>query len=167
MDEDILRKETLQTIEKRISSSGLDVSMAKTRFPMVDGIPQLITLKSFQTGTFYNISFIEGVENTIMGHMADKLMNDYPSKFRAVKINGVEVKNTTDSIKESVTREVLKTIKENFDLTPKDKKQSSRARNLNPDNQGKSNAFINKHDDDPVVQPESTPQTSTIKATNK
>jgi hypothetical protein len=103
-----------------VRNSNMDVPFKKCRFPMIDGIQQKITLISSLTGTFMNIGFVQGVNNTINGNIADALMDAYPDVFKVIKVNGVLVeqgKKMTE--REQIKEELLDSLKKEFEIVPK------------------------------------------------
>ncbi len=115
-----------------IGGSRMDVPYALFKFPPIDGIQQKVTLKSNKTGEFMNIGFEEGVDNTIAGNMADKLIESFPNTFDVIKVNGQPYMKGADNIKEKeMFGRFMGQLQEQYDLVPKKKpdvKESKRDR---------------------------------------
>jgi len=120
-------------LSSRLKASGMKVPMVRQRFPMTDGIQQKVTLKSKITDTFMNIGFMAGIENTINGNVADRLLDDYGDIFEVIKVNNIPVmKGAKDNEKSKLVDEVLSKLKEQYDFVPKDQKPSGRSRTEEP-----------------------------------
>jgi len=125
-DQDIL-------IKNYDSSNSLGVPIARTRFPLRDGIQQKITLMSSVTGRFKNIYFVKGIENTINGAIADDLLNTHAGLFSVIKINGKLVeKGKENDARDKLKAEIMNELKDNYNITPIEKNKSKRDR---PDEQ--------------------------------
>ena len=125
-DQDIL-------IKNYDSSNSLGVPIARTRFPLRDGIQQKITLMSSVTGRFKNIYFVKGIENTINGAIADDLLNTHAGLFSVIKINGKLVeKGKENDARDKLKAEIMNELKDNYNVTPIEKNKSKRDR---PDEQ--------------------------------
>jgi len=125
-----IEKETQDTLVKNYdNANSLGVPIARTRFPLRDGIQQKITLMSSVTGRFKNIYFVKGVDNTINGAVADDLLNNHAGLFSIMKINGRLVeKGKEDNAKIKLKAEIMKELKDNYNITPIDKKNTKRSR---------------------------------------
>ncbi len=110
-------------------SNNLNVPIKRCRFPLQDGIQQKITLVSNVTGRFKNIYFVKGIENTINGAIADDLLDRFPEMFSVYKINGRLVsKGKENSEKERIKLELMEELKREFDIKPKETKDTKRDR---------------------------------------
>lgn len=131
----MLTNEQKSTIlNSSVKASGMKVPFATQRFPMIDGVQQKVTLIASVSDTFYNIGFAAGVENTINGNIADKLLTEYPNVFKLYKLNGRLVDAGAKESKESKLKsEIIAQLKEDFDFVPKkDSKPTNRSRTSEP-----------------------------------
>ena len=129
----LLEKETLlnKNIGKATNYNGirLDVQKRALRFPNIGGIHQKITLHSNVTAEFMNIGFMAGVDNTIHGNIADDLLDKFPDVFSIIKVNGKVVKQGEKNQERDILKQqLIAELREEFELKPKEKKDSSRAR---------------------------------------
>ncbi len=121
-----------EILNASIKSSGMgDVPIRVQRFPaLADGhVHRLVTLISKETGQFYNMSFIKGIENTVSGHVADRLLDDFPDRFHVVKVDGKKVSMGKQfEYEDQLMDKFMERIKEDYELVPKDKKDVKRDR---------------------------------------
>ena len=109
--------------------NNLNIPIKRSRFPLVDGIQQKVTLISRVTGRFKNIYFVKGVENTINGAVADDLLDSFPDMFKIYKVNGLlAAKGKEDKAKSQIKKDILEDLKEEFDIVPKKTKATKRSR---------------------------------------
>ena len=109
--------------------NNLNVPIKKSRFPLIDGIQQKVTLISRVTGRFKNIYFVKGVENTINGAIADDLLDSFPDMFKIYKVNGkLADKGKEYETKLKIKQDILEDLKEEFDIIPKKTKSTKRSR---------------------------------------
>jgi len=127
-------------LERTLKKNNFNIPMRECRFPLLEGLQQSVTLKSNVTGYFMNIYFTDGVDNTINGNIADRLLDDYPEIFKIIKVNGIEVsQGKQDSQINILKQEIIRQIKEDYDLVIKDKKPIKRDR-------------INENKPEPIVK---------------
>lgn len=129
-----------QVIDANLASSRnqggakMNVPRKGFRFPVYDGMQQKVTLKSNKTGTYANIGFMAGMDNTINGNIADYLLDAYPDVFKVHKVNGrIISQGVKDKEREALKAELLAELKEDFEIKVKDKKPSSRDRTAHKD----------------------------------
>ena len=124
MDEEIKQALVETNINNSVNHHGLAMNVRRKafRFPPLDGIQQKITLKSNKTGTWLNVGFIAGVENTLSGNIADELLDVYPDIFSLIKVNGRLVKDgVAEKNRADIKSSIMEELREEYELKPKTK----------------------------------------------
>ena len=119
-----------EILERNIKRSGLSGITARTmRFPLREGVQQLVTLTSKEDGRYMNIGFVAGVENSINGYIADRLLDDFPGNFTITMVNGAVFKgNNKETERDTLKKEIMNELKDSFELVPKELRTHARQR---------------------------------------
>jgi hypothetical protein len=105
-----------------------EIALHQPRFPMEMGVLPNVTLVSKVDGYFMNIYFETGKDNTILGNVADRLLDMYPEQFMIKAVNGVPYTGTGASQFEALSNSIISKLQEQYDLVPKQKKETARER---------------------------------------
>jgi hypothetical protein len=122
--QNIDNEERNKILNDLVKSSNMNVTMRNCRFPPMDGIQSDVTLQSNVSGMFMQIYFSAGVDNTIKGHIADRLIDLFPTVFKVIAVNGVLVhdgkKSKADKeLSSEIKKQILEELKEEYDFVPK------------------------------------------------
>lgn len=123
-------KQKQRLLERSIASnSKLDVQLRGLYFSPVDGVQHNVEILANESGTFYNIAFIEGEKMTLPGNMASKLIEDFPNKFKLISVDGELVdEGKTHYLETRLMKQITEKLMKDYTLVKKKPTESNRDR---------------------------------------